>query len=64
MNESLYYRAILYKLADRMLMAIWSMLQAKISDLDFDFYANGMGRVREACRIAANPDFEKWISEV
>jgi thiamine kinase-like enzyme len=64
MNEPLYCRMLLYKLEDHIVMAIWSMLQAKISDLDFDFYELGMSRVRKFHRIAADPDFEKWISEV
>jgi len=64
MDEHRYYRMLLHKLVADLWWSIWPMIQVQISEIDFDFYAYGMNRIRRFCRNAANPNLEKWISGV
>ncbi|KPJ88860.1 MAG: hypothetical protein AMS17_03955 [Spirochaetes bacterium DG_61] len=55
------YRMLLYKIVSDLWWSIWAMIQYRISNIDFDFYAYGNGRFQRLRRNASDRDFSKWL---
>ena len=48
-------------IASHLREGFWGLLQAAISDLDFDFLAYGGGHLERCLALAARPEFEQWL---
>lgn len=56
-------RLQLMKLMSQFREGMWAVVQQAISDLDTDFVAYADERLGHAERIAARPDFERWLHD-
>ncbi len=63
-DDRLYARMQLYKLVVETWSVLWGMMQIPVSELDVDFYAWSMERLKRFRRDAASPDLEEWLAVV
>lgn len=58
------YRTLLHKLTSDLWWSLWSMLQDRISKIDFDFYSYGLKRYARFRENYYHRDFNTWLDGV
>jgi thiamine kinase-like enzyme len=64
MQEHRYARMMLHKLVADLWWSIWAMIQVRLSKIDFDFLAYGLGRIARFHVNAGKPDLATWLATV
>ena len=64
MDVHRYARMMLHKLVSDLRWSLWSMIQVRLSKIDFDYYDYGMDRVARFRANAGKPDFPTWLAAV
>jgi len=63
-NESIVARIHLHSIMGDVGWSLWSVIQAKISDIDFDFKDYGLTRWNRAVKKMESSEFDRWLQNV
>ncbi len=63
-DPAIVARVNLHKALADLKWAAWSMIQQKISALDFDFFKYGVWKYRRARNVLGDPRWETWLTAV